>query len=357
MKGNLLLPLALLGAIPTQALPLQARDIPQFSTSLLNNSGLQNATLSLSMGGSAICVAGNVPVSVSATNVDFDFGDLSNQTVVTNTAVEIVQVNTTFVNQAIKGNATISSTFNINAKLCFPVNSNNTQSSTIQFLTHGIAFDKAYWDFIEGYSYVDAAAAAGYATFFYDRLGTGQSDHPDPISVVQAPLHVEIAHSLIQSLRSGAFNNGQNYSRIVGVGHSLGSIITEAITANYPADLDAAVLTGFSTDTASQGLTLVGFNPAIANQNQPLRFPDLPNGYLVTDTSISNQLTFLRAPNFDPEGKRRFCKTSLYKTDTLRSSRTSRCRQTNLHFRRIPHARRCSETCYLLHRSSRCCER
>lgn len=68
----------------------------------------------------------------------------------------------------------------------------------------------------------------------YDRLGVGKSDTPDGLNVVQAPLEVEIAHQLIQMLRAGKFGH---FSKVVGVGHSFGSIITQAITSQYPADL------------------------------------------------------------------------------------------------------------------------
>ncbi len=41
----------------------------------------------------------------------------------------------------------------------------------------------SYWDFTVGgsedYSYVRAAANAGYSTFRYDRLGTGLSEKPN----------------------------------------------------------------------------------------------------------------------------------------------------------------------------------
>lgn len=41
-------------------------------------------------------------------------------------------------------------------------------------------------------------------------------------------------------------------------------------------------------------------NLDIASQNQPYRFSDLCNGYLVSSTAISLQLGFFRAPGFDP---------------------------------------------------------
>jgi hypothetical protein len=81
---------------------------------------------------------------------------------------------------------------------------------------------------------------------------------------------------------------------------SLGSELTNNITATYPKDLDAAVLTGFSVDTKGQPNLFSGLNLAIVNQNSPARFWNLPNAYLVSDTAISNQFRFYRFPNFDP---------------------------------------------------------
>ncbi|KAK9316491.1 catalytic protein [Lipomyces starkeyi] len=263
--------------------------------------GFKDPVLSLSAGGNAICITGTVAANVStSTNEKLHFREPSSQFAVTETFVEFLPVNSSLQTRVYGGDAFVSGTFNINAKLCYPVGwSAKTSSNTIQFLIHGIGFDKSYWDFAKQYSYIDAATAAGYPTFSYDRLGTGASDHPDPIQVVQSSLQVEIAHALIQSLRAGRFA-GQKFDHVVGVGHSFGSIQSIGITATFPKDLDAVVLTGFSINTNGLGITIADFNLAIASQNQPLRFATLPSGYLVTESSISNQFAFLRYPHFDP---------------------------------------------------------
>lgn len=155
-----------------------------------------------------------------------------------------------------------------------------------------------YSDFAPGYSYVDVAAQYNHATF-YDRLGVGKSAKPDPINTVQSPLEAEIANSLAKSLRQGAFS-GIAFKKVIGAGHSFGSIITQAITAQYPATLDAAILTGFSTNSTGMPPFLQGLNLAIASQNSPYRFADLNNGYIVSSSAIPNQIEFFRAPGFDP---------------------------------------------------------
>ena len=42
----------------------------------------------------------------------------------------------------------------------------------------------------------------GYPTLSIDRLGNGLSDHPDPVTVVQIPAHVEVAHAIVQLAKS-----------------------------------------------------------------------------------------------------------------------------------------------------------
>ena len=51
-----------------------------------------------------------------------------------------------------------------------------------------------------------------------------------------------------EMLRNGEIG-GTKFSKIVGVGHSYGSIQVQAITATQPSALDSALLTGFSMNT------------------------------------------------------------------------------------------------------------
>jgi pimeloyl-ACP methyl ester carboxylesterase len=100
-------------------------------------------------------------------------------------------------------------------------------------------------------------------------------------------------------LKAGDFSDNA-FTTVVGAGHSYGSFLTQGLTAKYPTDLDAAVLTGFSVNTTALNVFLTGLNLEIASQNQPLRFSNYNNTYLVSSTFISNQIGFFRAPGFDP---------------------------------------------------------
>jgi hypothetical protein len=60
-----------------------------------------------------------------------------------------------------------------------------------------------YWEFEDvagAYSYVNTAVAASYATFAYDRIGAGNSTHPNPYNVLQGPMEVAVLDQLITVL-------------------------------------------------------------------------------------------------------------------------------------------------------------
>lgn len=260
-------------------------------------------TASYSASKTAHCFTGLLPVPINATTNRLAIAEPTNQTVVTEILQELYQVNPKIFAQTLGEAVTIQNTFNIDATLCLPANATKAQKvKTVQVLNHGIGFDKSYWDIAPGYSYVDAAAAAGYATLAYNRLGVGNSDHPDALQVVQATTDVEIQHGIVHLIRSGGVGS-RRFKHVVGTAHSYGSIIQLVQNAKYPKDIDAAVLTGFVNNLMSLPYAVLANNPAIAAQNDPFRFGNLSTGYLVHDTPISIQIAFYRFPYFDTNSK------------------------------------------------------
>lgn len=264
----------------------------------LNTTGFTDTTVHPARGGLAVCVSGTVSVTASASNLQINIQLPVNQTQVTQTFINFITPNYPLASY-INGTSEVSGTYDISASLCLPGYTNGTEPTTVQFLTHGVGFDRYYWDFAPGYSYVDYAATQGYATFLYDRLGVGASQKADAISEVQAPLERAIAIELIAQLRAGAYG-GIAFQKVVGVGHSFGSIITQAVTASSPSSLDGAVLTGFTANSSGLPAFISGSNLAIASLNNPYRFDSLSSGYLVSGSAISNQIDFFHAPGFDP---------------------------------------------------------
>ncbi|KAF7116130.1 hypothetical protein CNMCM5793_004150 [Aspergillus hiratsukae] len=267
----------------------------------IDTSGFLSPRLSYSVGGHAVCVNGIVPVHVSgASNVQLNLPSSTNRTEATQLLLDLFTVNSTIVAQVSGPERQISQQFNISSRLCYPrQNATGDEYSTVQFLTHGIGFGQNYWDFAApSNSYIDSAAQAGQVTFSYDRLGVGESSHPDPIQIVQGPAQVSIAHALVGLLRDGELS-ATNFSRVIGVGHSYGSAITTTVAATYPLDFDALVLTGFGDNATGAPQFWAAQNLVPASTDLSQRFVGLEDGYLVASTIYGVQYAFFHFPGFE----------------------------------------------------------
>jgi len=166
----------------------------------------------------------------------------------------------------------------------------------------------SYWDpelKPEKYSYVDAALAAGYSILIYDRLGTGQSEKPDAYDMVQFPSQIEILNQLVVYARAGKLASSikpqsltlPKINKVVVVGHSIGSIITSRLLAQYPNAADGAVLTGFLLSQKHTTAPPRGLELARSSANQ--RFHKYPNGYVVQGTESDIQHDFFKYGQFE----------------------------------------------------------
>lgn len=146
-----------------------------------------------------------------------------------------------------------------------------------------------------------AARTAGYATLSYDRLGVGQSDHPDPYLDVQTQTQVVILEKLTQLARNGDLSwSIPKPQKIVHVGHSYGSLLTNAIVAAQPDLSDGLILTGFTHNTTWLPFFDLAVSFHLASENNPRRFGKLSSGYLTWGDKYDNQAAFLNEPFFDP---------------------------------------------------------
>ncbi|GJE88554.1 alpha/beta-hydrolase [Phanerochaete sordida] len=178
----------------------------------------------------AICVRETYQLDITSNNIQFhDVDSNANQTYLEalfQTFSTLMTNLTLMYEQPYR--QPVHNSYNISGTLCVPKDViENTFD--VQLLLHGITWDSSYWDFVpdnstEQYSYVYAAAEAGYVTFRYDQLGAGLSEHPeDAYNVVQAFTDLAIATKIAQMLRSGDIG-GVKFDKVIGVGHSYGSI-------------------------------------------------------------------------------------------------------------------------------------
>ena len=270
-----------------------------------------------SLAAAKTCINATVPVNVDARTGLFNIATPLTNLDATTLASNFTQQGRNFTQFALEGYQTINKRYNISTEFCMPDSMASSQGSwgsssatspVVQVLTHGIGFDKAYWDLSYNnynYSYVDYATDHyGYCTLAYDRLGIGNSSHAvDPLATVdeiQASLEIAALHELTQMLRAGTFPSalGHAFQKVIHVGHSFGSAQTYGLVAMYPSDSDGIVLTGFSMNGSFIGLFFAGVNFVQAKENQP-RLDSYVNGYLVYSDIEANQYLFFYPGYFD----------------------------------------------------------
>ncbi|KAL9124992.1 MAG: hypothetical protein Q9217_005747 [Psora testacea] len=273
-----------------------------------------------------------VPVPISARTGIFNIPVPQTNLEVTSFIQNNTQQGRNFSETVLTGYKTTAGTYNISTQFCFPTVQNHS-NPTIQVLTHGIGFDKGYWDSAYNnfnYSYVDVATDQyKYCTLAYDRLGIGNSSHGEPLNEIQASLEVAALAQLTLMLRNGSFPGvNRTFQKVTHIGHSFGSIQIYSLVNLYPNISDGIVLTAFAMNSSFIGYFGAGAHFVQARENQPSRFGKItyaapkypvnmtgvagmdepsrqtglnyPNGYLTHSDADANQYLYLFPGYFDP---------------------------------------------------------
>ncbi|WP_221568686.1 alpha/beta hydrolase [Alkalihalobacillus sp. TS-13] len=180
--------------------------------------------------------------------------------------------------------------YNVVGKLC---SKESLEGKTLQVLVHGFTMGKSYWDLPyqpEKYSYVNRQIQAGYVTFSLDRIGVGESDHP-PGSKITVDSNAYVVQQVIEQLRSGM--GGVKFSKLILVGHSLGSIISVAVAKNV--DVDGLILTGMLHDMDPETVEYEVSHSQPANLDPKFKDENLPPDYLSIQYPARKKLFFYNA--------------------------------------------------------------
>ncbi|KAK0717924.1 Alpha/Beta hydrolase protein [Lasiosphaeria miniovina] len=254
------------------------------------------------------CNSYNIPVTVTSTNLVFGLPHFQTDFDVADFVDTITSRNVTTASSVIApGVQVVTATYNIAATFCRPGNGkpDSKKKSTVLIATHGLGFDKTYWDPQLNktmYSFTDWAIGQGYSIFSYDRLGVGASSRVSGY-VAQLSNQVAILAELTKLVKAGQFVGGTGKPpAVVLLGHSFGSVISITALANNLSIADGIVLTGFSLNkTFVNGL---GFAEAgairIASFQSPAKWRRLDTGYLTNADVLTNVATFFKAPDYDP---------------------------------------------------------
>ncbi|WWD16467.1 hypothetical protein CI109_100893 [Kwoniella shandongensis] len=178
---------------------------------------------------------------------------------------------------------------------------------------HGLVGNAGYWNvLLDGKtdnSFAESAAAAGWATLSYDRLGVGRSAKPDGTNVVQIALETAQSIVIAEKLREGSLDSVGSFETVVGVGHSYGSALLSGVASVAPDTFDALILTGFTANSTTGPLGLFAFQSTIASVAYPDRFSADANDYVITPSVSNDQLGFFHYPNYTQSALDKFTAT------------------------------------------------
>ncbi|KAH9205469.1 Alpha/Beta hydrolase protein [Leptodontidium sp. 2 PMI_412] len=192
----------------------------------------------------------------------------------------------------------VTASYKIAGTFCAPAKGN---SKTVLLASHGLGFDRTYWSPSiqpEKYSFVDFAISKGYSVFFYDRLGVSKSSVVSGY-VNQVSIQVAILEQLIDQIRAGTFSSKPK--NVVLIGHSFGSVISNAILVSKPGLVDGAVLTGISYKVPDTSVAFEAWQPRLARAQSPGRWRQLDGGYTTWVDIFANANVFFKYPFYDRE--------------------------------------------------------
>jgi pimeloyl-ACP methyl ester carboxylesterase len=134
-----------------------------------------------------------------------------------------------------------------------------------------------------------------------DNLGNGQSDHPDPISVVQGPLQITIIQKIMAELRNGTVPSVPKYEKVIFASHSYGSILGRLITQFFPTTgADAYILTATSNNLTGLKGFIAETRSQSASAIKGKQFAHLPPAYQAVAPSSVRDVLYPADGDFDP---------------------------------------------------------
>ncbi|TQV94494.1 hydrolase, alpha/beta fold family protein [Cordyceps javanica] len=233
-----------------------------------------------------------VPVTVNTTIKQFDYTPTGKEADTTNFFLDFTRHGDDFMTRIITSNNTnIHKDYTLAATICHPASG---PSDTLQILTHGVGFDRSYWDSpFAGYNYSYVARAvgdAGHSTLSWDRLGIAGSSHGDPVQEIQLGLEVEALRQLTLAAQEG---------RLCGLGQHRFARTAHKLASDHPDVTDAVVLTGFSQAPAYMALFALGANFAPVGAVSERLAAAYATGYIAPKDAIGVQIDFFAPGDFD----------------------------------------------------------
>lgn len=251
------------------------------------------------------CIDFQVPITVTAPSYVPAFPKFTNHFDSVQLLVDISRRSTENTVSPFSGSENVTITFTIDASFCTE-HTTSIASQDVQILTHGVGTDKSYWDFgghDSVYNYIRAATKAGYSTLHWSRPGTGLSSSGDPYRILQTDIQAAVLIDITRLLRSGQLHTElpRPSGRVLHVGYSFGSILTNVLIAKRPELSDGVVLTGLSHNLSFSGGYAIATNFHLARENRPRLWANHSAGMLTWADELTLQYHCFKHPYFDPE--------------------------------------------------------
>ncbi|RSM19446.1 hypothetical protein CDV31_001606 [Fusarium ambrosium] len=250
----------------------------------------------------ADCWEYKVPVTITSENLVFDFPDWKDDYALQDFLTAATTRASAGYPSPITGTKNETETFTLAASFCTPKKSH--KKKTVILATHGIGQARTHWNSAyepDKYNFVQHAISQGYSVWFYDRLGTGESEKVSGFTNQlrkQKAILVELAKLVKNGQYTGTFGKP---SKLAVMGFSFGSFITHFAVAENPDIADAAILTAINYNTT--GLNANGlvrsFVPRVASLQNARRFGLLDPGYLTWVDSVAQINTYFKYPYYD----------------------------------------------------------
>ena len=171
------------------------------------------------------------------------------------------------------------------------------RARTITLYLFGYEAGEWNWDLkgVAGYDYAAEMARRGHVSLTIDELGYGASGHPANGNETCQGAEADVAHQIVQTLRSGAYSLGTGpgiaFSRVLLAGHDIGGSVAEIEAYSY-ADIDGLISVTFAHQ---------GFTPYIIERSTVAAFgtcTESPSGYahFISEDEFRSLLFYNTAP-------------------------------------------------------------
>jgi pimeloyl-ACP methyl ester carboxylesterase len=177
--------------------------------------------------------------------------------------------------------------------------SKKKRSKGVTIYLHGLGVGEWLWNLqaVPSFNYALQQAKAGHVSVTVDRLGYGASSQPPDGSKICIGSEADIAHQIVQALKSGGYVVGsgkpRKYKRVALAGHSAGGEISILEAYSYR-DINALIVVGFSYSNLAAANIAFGNQRNACTAGTPV--PGFPPSYqLFGQTPAEFQQTFFHS--------------------------------------------------------------